>query len=935
VNTAARLQAAARPGTVLLGELTALATAEAIESRPRDPIDLKGKSAAVRCAEAIGARPQPSREEALGVLRAPMLGRDDELARLQATVEAARSGGTAHRMLIVAPPGVGKSRLLVELGRAVADDATVLRARVRPQATAPYETVAQLLAAAGDSDLEAALDRAGVPSARAVVVLGEVERLHGRDDPADAAGAADLGAERDARFDAWLTAIEALAPSSELWLVEDVHWAGGDLLAFLDRAGRGAAAHGRVVVATSRPSLLEAAPEWCETDRLHLASLPEADAGALVEALIGSVLPEGLHRAVVDRSDGTPLFIEELLRTWASVGILARDGDRWRLAVEPDAVALPATVQAIYAAQLDDLPGEARLVARRGSVAGRRIPVAALDALEASAADGLDGLLRRALLSGPVQDVVTGPAYAYRHALLRDAGYASLARVERSRLHLAMARWLAATAGDRADVVAEGVAEHYALALDSLPAIVPPELPPAERIATDAAAWFELAAEAAERIAAPEACCRLFARAIELTDDGEPRTLSRRRRRLGEVLAASADLDAGIGELESALTCCPDDAASVAAAAYSLGRAYMQQIRFAEAERLLAGVLDEHADVPEPIRARLHALHAWAVAAQGRDDGVLDETDVARAMAARAGDPFVQLDVLDHTSAARDELDAASEADWAELEERARSLGAWRHVVAAARIRATYLATTDPDAAIEALEATAELARAHGQLEQAGWCDYVRCELLWVLGRWDDALTVGIGVVDLAERNAYERLAFRTYVVLLPMAAARRDPGPADRYDAWTASTGLHLPTVPSPYARVLRGAIPIWSAQARAQPVPVPPDDLVEAVIPMINPHFVAAVDAIVGAWVDAGMLDAAAAAADRVAEHAAADDATPLMRASAALQAARLGRGDPALAAAAAREAGAPWWEAQALRLAGADSDAEAIEAALGVAR
>ena len=109
-----------------------------------------------------------------------------------------------------------------------------------------------------------------------------------------------------------------------------------DLLAFLEVAGRTPSQHGRIVIATSRPSLLEAAPDWCATDQLRLDSLPDADANALVRALVGDILPDPLVAAIVDRSDGTPLFIEELLRTWASVGVLAPDGDGWRLAVEPD-----------------------------------------------------------------------------------------------------------------------------------------------------------------------------------------------------------------------------------------------------------------------------------------------------------------------------------------------------------------------------------------------------------------------------------------------------------------------------------------------------------------------------------------------------------------------------------------------------------------------
>ena len=309
-----------------------------------------------------------------------MLGRSAELQRLTDALAAAAGSRSAARLVIVAPPGVGKSRLLAEFAASVGS-AAVLRARVRPQATAPYETVAQLFG--GDADLARALRDVGVSE---YVPPSSAPRWRGSSIRTPPLGAgSDLAAERDARFDAWITALDALAGGSSAWLIEDVHWAGGDLLAFLDAAGRATTPHGRLVVATARPSLLETAAAWCDGgERLDLAPLPAADARQLVHALLGVALPEELVVAVAERSDGTPLFIEELLRTWASVGTLVRDGDAWRLAAHPDEVALPPTVQAIYAAQLDDLPPDARLVARRGAVAGRRLPIAALAALDST-----------------------------------------------------------------------------------------------------------------------------------------------------------------------------------------------------------------------------------------------------------------------------------------------------------------------------------------------------------------------------------------------------------------------------------------------------------------------------------------------------------------------------------------------------------------------
>ena len=932
VNTAARLQAAARPGTVLIGELTALTVAETIETQEIGSVELKGKADPVRVWEALGARSQPSREEALGALKAPMLGRDAELGELHAAIEAVSTERRSDRIVIVAPPGVGKSRLLAEL--ALTTHATVLRARVRPQATAPYETVAQLLAAAGTSDLAAALRAAEVPDARASVIRQEVARLL-KPSGEPASGGGDLAAERDARFDAWVSALDALAPGASVWLVEDVHWAGGDLLAFLDHAGRAASRHGRLLVATTRPSLLETAPAWCEGRRIDLAPLPQTEATALVRALLGTALPEQLVAAVVERSDGTPLFIEELIRTWAGVGTLVLTDGAWHLAVQPESVSLPPTVQAIYAAQLDDLPPDARQVARRGSVAGRRVPLGAFASLQLDdRRDGLDALRRRAFMAGPLDDPVTGDAYAYRHALLRDAGYASLARAERARLHVAMARWLAETAGDRADVVAEGVAEHYAGALDSLPSLAGGDLPARATLMADAAAWFERAAEAALRLAAIEAAQRLFARSIELTDAGSPLDLARRRLRLGEILADSADLAAGIGEMEAALDGFAGDSAGTAAAAYALAKAYMQQIRFPEAEALTAATLAGLPGESSATLARLRALHAWSVGAQGRRDGVRVETDLAWADAQAAGDPLLELDVLEHISAARDEIDEAGEADWSLLEEKALAVGRWHQVAVAGRIRGAILADSDPRAALPRLEAAAELASAHGLTEQAGWARYSRTEALWVVGEWDEALELGRGVVELAERYAYERLAFRTWVILLPIAAARRDASVAEHWERWWAGSADHFPSTPSPYALVLHAAIAVWVAQATGRPAALPAEDLADSMIAMSNPHFLAAAETITRAWMDAGRIELATGAAARMAANGRDPDATRLMHVSAALHDAWVAGAATSAQTAAqlARDHGAPWWELRALRVLG-DPRADALEGALGI--
>jgi len=686
----------------------------------------------------------------------------------------------------------------------------------------------------------------------------------------------------------------------------------------------------RPILCTARPSILDSAADWVAgADRLELATLPATDAAGLVRALIGDPLPTELVTAIADRSDGNPLFIEELLRTWISVGTLVHDPDGWRLALDPGRVTLPATVQAIYAAQLDDLPPDARMVARRASVAGRRFAAAALAPLElADRREGLELLRRRAFVAGPQSDPVTGDMYAYRHALLRDAGYASLARVERARLHAALARWLEETAGGRTGAVAQLVAEHYADAADSLPAIGVTDGLGREALRLAAADWFERAAEAALGMAAPDAAVRLLHRSVELTAADAPMELARRRLRRGEVLADSAELDAGVDDMASALealaTDLPASASLYAEAAYHLGLAYMQQIRFPEAESLTSEGLQRLADADEPAgEARLMALHAWAVAAQGRDEGSGEEARRAREIGASLADPDLEVEILEHYAATNDELDIPDAGVWDELEQRARAAGRWRQAAIASRVRAMMLNDVDPHAGLALLDESAEIAESHGLTEQRGWVDLARAETMLITGDWDTGLEAAERAISLGERYAYERLVFRTWMVVLPMLAERRDPSWLPRHERWWTGAISQFPSTPSPYGVVLTAATRLWMARARGEPLDGA-IELPEEVPPFSNPHFLAAREIIAEAFVATGRIEQARVMADQVPGN----DVTPLMLCSQALIGAWVASasGDldhaSTLAAAAAEHAraiGATWWLSRALAVSG----------------
>ena len=266
VNTAARLQAAAPVGGVLIGETTALAVADVAELGRSSSLELKGKAEPTQARVVTGVRAEPSREQAMGELRAPTLGRDEELATLLDAQRADRQGAT-ERWLIVAPPGVGKSRLLRELAdqigasdqRRSSGDRAHDRTRSRPSTPSPDccwtpgsrpTGRRRRSAQAGRSSAAGATEERAAGRGRSVPV--------GRWPPSSSTESAEIGrtskrarvALRRVARRIWTPSLES---ATQVWLIEDVHWAGGDVLAFIDYAAAHRAAPGRPAVIVVRP----------------------------------------------------------------------------------------------------------------------------------------------------------------------------------------------------------------------------------------------------------------------------------------------------------------------------------------------------------------------------------------------------------------------------------------------------------------------------------------------------------------------------------------------------------------------------------------------------------------------------------------------------------------------------------------------------------
>ena len=655
-------------------------------------------------------------------------------------------------------------------------------------------------------------------------------------------------------------------------------------MAFIERAQATPAAAGRLIVATARPSFLEAVSHWASADgedgrhRLHLSALPPAAAADLIRALAGEALPPDLIDRVAAASDGNPLFIEELLRTWVSVGLLERAGAGWRLTADAPDVPVAPTVQAIYAAQLDDLPADARRLTRHGSVAGRRVPHDFLGSIfvgsigDVGAATAIASLLQRDLFAGPADDPPLGASYTYRHVLLRDAGYASLARSERAVLHVEFARWVERLLAGQPDVAAEWVGEHLEAAVQEAPALAAQVAPGLDRPAAAALAadWLERAAEAAIRRAARDRAVDLWSRALALTSPDARLAAARRERRLGETIAdagrfeeATERLGSALERFRGCLAGASDGEARSAAreglagAADSLARILLEQVRFEDGWTLAEAVLEEIGpgdDLPSA-RLRLRAATGHNYFSDASED-LLPAAVASAAIAQRDGDPELELEAR---LAITLSLSAPAEIlrELVPVQRLAARLGRPDIVSRILRVRAMVGATLGVDP-FPLLDEAADVAVSHGLDEALGWAEYARAETAFGLGRWDLAWDAGLRAVDVGERHGYRRIVVRTWHVLCPIAGARRDLDLLRRAAAWYAAAESSLPA--SPYGLLQAAAIHAILARLRVEPPrPIDPG--------MLMPSFdleadlatwIEGVDEVLRRWIDDQRLEA-----------------------------------------------------------------------------
>ena len=466
VNLAARLEQAAGVGEILLGEATRDLVRDAVTTKPTQPLTLKGLGDVVahRLLEVIPGAAGHARR-----LDSPLVDRERESALLRETFERTAAGRQCQLFTVLGAAGVGKSRLVEEFVTTTGERAVTVRGRCLPYGEGiTFWPILEIVTdAAGLTDADAPAEARGKIAA---VVAGERRGEQVAERVAQAIGIGESSGGPDETLWAIRTFLEVMARGRPLVVVlDDVHWAEPTLLDLIDHVAEWSKDAPIMVIALSRPDLLEMRPTWgggkVNATTVLLEPLTEGDSEALVANLLGrdDVSPDARDR-IIDAGGGNPFFVEEIVSMLIDEGLLVRDDGRWIAVADLSHVALPPTISALLAARLDRLEPAERRAIETASVIGGTFSLDAVGALTASGAGdvgtNLRALVRKELVRPAAGVQPAGELYQFRHTLIRDAAYEAIPKQLRSALHERHADWLQRWAGTRVEEYEEILGYH-------------------------------------------------------------------------------------------------------------------------------------------------------------------------------------------------------------------------------------------------------------------------------------------------------------------------------------------------------------------------------------------------------------------------------------------------------------------------------------------
>ena len=509
MNLAARLQTVAKPGSVVVSESVRRLAGGGFEYEDLGEKDLKGVSGPTKAYRVLGVSQAESRfEAATQRVLTPIVGREAEIAALFDGWRQVRETGSGRAIMLRGEAGIGKSRMVSALRERLRDEPS----QTQLFQCSPFFTNSAFY------PIRASLERALLPGRdmNADARLDKLEALL-LDRP--------VLAREDIRFIAALLSIPyrerygeiLLSPKlakeetmrclieivragaragPTLVLFEDAHWADPTTLDLLERFVDVLAEIQALVVITARPEFLASWTNHQAVTVMDMAKFTAAQSGSLVANVVGGkALPSGLEAQIIARTDGVPLFVEELTKTILESGDLIVEGDRYVYAGSSTKVTIPETLRDSLMARLDRV-AVSKEIAQVGSVIGREFGYELIAGLELMSEEALGNGLRHLTSSGlaTCHGEIPHAVYTFSHGLVQDTAYESLLKSRRRQLHGDVAHLLEERRPEIRDSAPELLAFHHSAA---------------ERHAVAAPLWLRAGEAAVERFALPEAISHL------------------------------------------------------------------------------------------------------------------------------------------------------------------------------------------------------------------------------------------------------------------------------------------------------------------------------------------------------------------------------------------------------------------------------------------
>ena len=545
VNVAARLEQGAAADEILIGEPTYRLVRDVVTAATFRPLVVKGKDDPVDAWSVLEIAPEPVVARRL---ESPLIGREAELAVVEAAFARARNG-SCQLLTMMGPAGVGKSRLVRELLPRFGRETRVVVGRCLPYGEGiTFWPVAEVLRTiTGITGTESA-DEARAKIA-ALVEGPEADLVCRR--LAALLSLAEAVPVVQETFWAIRRLFAALAARTPLVVVfDDIHWAEPTFLDLLEYLADSLADAPVLLLCLARPELLETRGNWMTTKPnaalVNVSSLTHDQMDGLILNLVGgATLAEDARARIGEAAEGNPLFVEETLRMLVDDGVLRPAAGVWTTAGDLTKLTIPPTINALLSARLDRLDDRERAVVERASVVGRVFwwgAVAAMSPADERASVGgqLQSLTRKELIRPDRSDLVDEDAFRFTHVLVRDAAYAGIPKGVRAGLHERFADWVQSKHGERAGEYDEIIGYHLEQAYKSLLDLAP-ATPNAQALGRRAAASLGAAGRRAFARGDMPAAAALLTRAADLlpsTDETRLEILPE----LGHALLETGDL---------------------------------------------------------------------------------------------------------------------------------------------------------------------------------------------------------------------------------------------------------------------------------------------------------------------------------------------------------------------------------------------------------